>query len=57
MARVKSRWMQEPEPFDNDLNDLILELRAFHEEFSEDNDRAEERERERARQYISIWEV
>ena len=57
MAQVKSRWMHESDFVDDGINDFILELQAFSKEFNEDNDRAEERERERARQFISIWEV
>ena len=57
MGKIKTNWMKEVELDDDGINDFILELQAFSREFNEDNDRAEERERERARQYISIWEV
>jgi hypothetical protein len=58
MAQVKSRWMQEVEPFENEgFEDLLFQIRAFTNELQEDNDRAEERENERARQRLSIWEI
>jgi hypothetical protein len=57
MGKIKSKWMQEVEPIDDGINDFIFELQAFSKEFSDDNDRAEERDRERARQFISVWEV
>jgi len=58
MAKVKSRWMQEVEPFDDDgFDDLIQEIRGFSRELQAENDLAEEREYERARQRISVWEV
>lgn len=56
MAKVKTRWMQEVEPFEDEgFDDLIREIRAFSHELREDNDRAEERDYER--QSISIREV
>jgi hypothetical protein len=58
MAKVKSRWMQEVEPFDDDgFDELIQEIRGFSRELQAENDLAEEREYERARQRISIREV
>lgn len=58
MSRVKTLWMHQQESLqDESLNELIRELRAFNEELHEDNDRAEERENERARQFISIWKI
>ena len=59
MGKVKSAWMAGFEPND-DLGDpgfdaLINEIRAFSRELKEDNDRAEEKDRERARQRISVW--
>lgn len=57
MSRVKTSLMQQESLQDQGLNDLIRELREFHIEFSEDNEQAEERDRERARQYFSVWKV
>jgi hypothetical protein len=57
MSRVKTLWMEQEPIQDESLNELIRELQAFSKEFSEDNDLAEERERERARQFISLWKI
>jgi hypothetical protein len=66
MAKVKTRWMQENSSwtleqehvFENDdFNDLIQEIRGFSRELQAENDLAEERADERARQRISIREV
>jgi len=56
MGRVKAAWTveQENEFQDPGFEDLINEIRAFSRELAEDNDRAEERENERARQRVSI---
>lgn len=61
MGKVKSAWMAGFEPND-DLGDpsfdvLIQEIRGFSRELQAENDLAEEREYERARQRISIREV
>ena len=57
MSRVKTSWMEQDSLEDEGLNELIRELKEFHLEFSDDNDQAEERERERARQFISLWKI
>ena len=58
MGKIKSRWMQEAEPFEDEgFNDLIREIRKFSREFMEDNDRAEEKEYARRSQRVSLWEV
>jgi hypothetical protein len=58
MAKIKTRWMQEVESFEDEgFNDLIREIRKFSREFMEDNDRAEEKEYARREQRISLWEV
>jgi hypothetical protein len=57
MSRVKTLWMEQEPIQDESLNELIRELQAFSKEFSEDNDLAEERERERARQFVSLWKI
>lgn len=58
MAKIKSRWMQETESFEDEgFNDLIREIRKFSREFMEDNDRAEEKEYARREQRVSLWEV
>jgi len=51
MGRVKAAWTVERENDFQDpgFEDLISEIRAFSRELQEDNDRAEERENERAR--------
>lgn len=66
MAKVKTRWMlensswtlEQEHAFENDdFNDLIQKIRGFSRELQAENDLAEEREYERARQRISIREV
>lgn len=58
MGKIKSRWMQEAEPLEDEgFNDLIMEIRKFSREFMEDNDRAEEKEYARRSQRVSLWEV
>jgi hypothetical protein len=56
MGKVKAAWTieQENEFQDPGFEDLINEIRAFSRELQEDNNRAEERENERARQRVSI---
>ena len=57
MGKVKASWTLEQEHiFENDdFNDLIEEIRAFSRELQKENDLAEEKENERARQRISVW--
>jgi hypothetical protein len=57
MGRVKASWTLEQEHvFENDdFSTLIEEIRAFSRELQEENDLAEEKENERARQRISVW--
>jgi hypothetical protein len=57
MAKIKSRSIFDSEPVDDGFEDLLEEIRGFSREMQEDNDRAEERDNERSRQRISIWEV
>ena len=58
MAKIKSRWMQETESFEDEgFNDLIREIRKFSREFMEDNDSAEEKEYAKRVQRVSLWEV
>lgn len=56
MGRVKASWTLEQEHvFDNDdFSTLIEEIRAFSRELQEENDLAEEKENERARQRFSV---
>lgn len=56
MGKVKALWTLEQEhTFENDdFNDLIEEIRAFSRELQRDNDLAEEKENERARQRFSV---
>jgi hypothetical protein len=59
MAKTKTAWMleQEQSMLDDDysLRQFAQELRAFREEFEQENNLAEERADERARQRISVW--
>lgn len=58
MSRVKTMYATQQESLhDESLDELIMELRSFHDELSADNDDAEERDRERARQFISLWKI
>lgn len=56
MGKVKASWTLEQEHmFENDdFNDLIEEIRAFSRELQRENDLAEEKENERARQRFSV---
>ena len=56
MGKVKASWSLEQEHvFENDdFNELIEEIRAFSRELQEENDLAEEKEHERARQRFSV---
>ena len=59
MARTKTAWMLEQEQSIMDdnygISQFVKELQAFREEFEEENNLAEEKEDERARQRFSIW--
>ena len=59
MAKTKTAWMleQEQSMLDDDysLRQFAQELRAFREEFEQENNLAEEIADERARQRISVW--
>ena len=58
MGRVKTAWTLEQENREAlEWDDFIEEIRAFTKELKDDNDRAEIKENERARQRISIREV
>lgn len=56
MGKVKASWTLEQEHvFENDdFNELIEEIRAFSRELQRENDLAEEKENERARQRFSV---
>jgi hypothetical protein len=56
MGKVKASWSLEQEHvFENDdFNELIEEIRAFSRELQRENDLAEEKENERARQRFSV---
>lgn len=58
MGRVKSAWSVEIENLeDSSWEDLVYEIRSMTQELKEDNDRAEEKDNERARQCFSVWEI